>query len=91
MREYVFRIYKNVYSSMIPGTPPTHVMVAAYPHLPAVPWVPPVGSYFRFRDPSPPEGEKSHREVAGRVSNVVTVLYGISTTIEIYLDDVRIQ
>ena len=89
MRSYTFRIFRYV----TPETPDAlnHREVATYEGLEVPPWVPPTGSYFRFRDSSPPGKPTDHREVAGRVDEVVTMFYGTCTVIEIYLKDVRIQ
>lgn len=63
-----------------------HVELGTYENLPTAPWVPPVGSYFRFRDPHPPGKETNHGERKGRVKEVVTLFYGTNTTVEVYLD-----
>jgi hypothetical protein len=57
-----------------------------------VPWVPREGEFVRFRDPNPPDGyggrrPTNHNETIGYVKNVVTMVYGTSTTIEVYLSD----
>lgn len=62
-----------------------HVEIGKYECGPVPPWVPPQGSFFRFRDPYPPGRPHDHREVAGTVSDVVTVFYGTSVTIEVYI------
>lgn len=79
---YTFRIFQ--FTPAVTTTPPTsadaHFHVATYENLPIPPWVPPIGSYFRHRDPS-----TAAATCAGRVAEVVTVFYGTRTTIEIYL------
>jgi hypothetical protein len=64
-----------------------HSEIATYDGLTSPPWVPPQGSFFRFRDPSPPGRPTDHNEVTGYVDQVVTCFYGTRTTIEIYLKD----
>jgi len=85
MRQYTFRIF--LFEQPKDGNALDHREVASYEGITAPPWVPPQGSYFRFRDPNPPGRPADHREVAGYVDQVVTVFYGTSTTIEIYLKD----
>lgn len=85
MRHYTFRIYKFVQPKSEGDL--DHHEVATYEGLDAPPWVPPQGSFFRFRDPNPPGRITDHREVTGYVDQVVTVFYGTRTTIEIYLKD----
>ena len=80
---YTLRIFQ--FAATVAATHPTptveyHTHVATYEDLATMPWVPPIGSYFRFRDASVEE-----REIAGRVAEVVTLFYGSRTTIEIYL------
>ncbi len=86
---YMFRIFRHVDPQTSDDL--DHLEVATYANLAAPPWVPPTGSYFRFRDPYPPNRPTDHREIAGHVGQVVTLFYGTSTTIEIYLKDVRIS
>lgn len=67
----------------------SHTELGSY-HSLHTPWVPPLGQYFRFRDPNAPSSyggrhPVNHEEVAGHVSQVVTMHYGTSTTIEVYL------
>ena len=86
MRHYTLRIFRFV-------TPKDegdldHQEVAAY-EVEAPPWVPPQGSFFRFRDSSPPNRPTDHREITGYVDQIVTVFYGTRTTIEIYLKDTK--
>lgn len=100
-RSYTFRVFKNVVErhepdcsvhttagvcdgkTCVPTT--THVELGTYENLPTPPWVPPVGSYFRFRDHHPPNKDIDHNEKKGRVATVVTCFYGTSTTIEVYI------
>ncbi len=51
------------------------------------PWVPPVGSFYRFRDHHPPNRPVDHTEVVGYVKDVVTVMYGgsVGVSVEIYI------
>lgn len=90
-RSYVFKVYYQW-----PKKGPDdigHAELGEY-NLEAAPWVPPVGSYFRFRDPCPPSREPDqydHREFAGKVGEVVTVFYGTRTVIEVYLTEVKIH
>ena len=88
MRHYNFRIFKFVKPENEGDL--DHREIAAY-DLDAPPWVPPQGSFFRFRDPNPPGRPTDHREVTGHVDQVVTVFYGTRTTIEIYLKDKAAQ
>ena len=49
------------------------------------PWVPRMGEFVRFRDYAPPGMPVDHNEKVGRVVEVVTMFYGTSTVIEVYL------
>lgn len=84
MRTYTLTIFKFVPLKNEGGL--NHREIASYGGLTAPPWVPPQGSFFRFRDPDPP-GPTDHREVTGYVDQIVTCFYGASMTIEIYLKD----
>jgi hypothetical protein len=86
MQHYTFRIFRFV-------TPEDkddlgHREIATYESV-TPPWVPPQGSFFRFRDPSPPGQPADHREIVGYVDQIVTMFYGTRTTIEIYLKDTK--
>ena len=85
MRVYTFRIFRFVQPENEGHL--NHREVAMYDGLETPPWVPPQGSFFRFRDPSPPGRPTDHQEVTGYVDQIVTVFYGTRTTIEIYLKD----
>jgi hypothetical protein len=89
MRVYTFRIFRFVKPENEGDL--DHREIATYDGLETPPWVPPQGSYFRFRDPSPPGRPTDHNEVAGYVDQVVTCFYGTRTTIEIYLKDKSAQ
>jgi len=92
MRQYTFSIFRFVKPD---NNGLNHYEIATYDGLDAPPWVPPHGSFFRFRDPQPPfhwtrdpssaGSPPDHPEVTGYVDQVVTVFYGTRTTIEIYL------
>lgn len=62
-----------------------HVELGSYDVGGLAPWVPRKGEFFRFRDFHPPNKEVNHTEVAGYVKDVVTVLYGNTTVIEVYI------
>lgn len=92
MRSYTFRVFMNVISQDVHAAPldrVSHVELGTYDNLEHPPWVPPVGSYFRFRDAQPPGKDIDHNEKKGYVASVVTCFYGTSTVIEIYLQDKR--
>ena len=87
MRQYTFRIFRFVQPQ--DSSALDHREVATYDNLDVPPWVPPQGSFFRFRDPNPPGRPADHQEVVGYVDQVVTMFYGTRTTIEIYLKDTK--
>lgn len=93
MRSYTFTIFKTTppMGEAVPltenGVGIEHREIASYEGLTSPPWVPPEGSFFRFRDPTPPGRPADHREVTGYVDQIVTCFYGTGTTIEIYLRD----
>ena len=89
MHQYSFRIFKFVPSA--DGNALDHREVATYDGLTEPPWVPPQGSFFRFRDHHPPGRQINHGEVTGYVDQIVTVFYGTRTVIEIYLKDKESQ
>ncbi len=88
MRIYSLRIYKFIQPKHEHDL--NHELLGSYENLTAPPWVPRQGEFFRFKDPSPPNGfgglmPTNHQETAGRVTDVVTMHYGASTTIEVYI------
>ena len=85
MRQYTFRLFLFVKPENEGDL--NHREIATYDGLDAPPWVPPQGSFFRFRDPSPPGRSTDHQEITGYVDQIVTVFYGTHTMIEIYLKD----
>lgn len=88
MRKYTFRIFKCVQPANSDAL--DHQEVAAY-EVDEPPWVPPQGSFFRFRDHHPPGRQINHGEVTGYVDQIVTVFYSTRTMIEIYLKDKESQ
>ena len=87
MHKYTFRIFRFVEPQ--DGDALNHREIATYEGLVTPPWVPPLGSFFRFRDPYPPGRPVDHQEVAGYVDQIVTVFYGTRMTIEVYLKDTK--
>jgi hypothetical protein len=88
-RSYTFRVFLNISQQEQGASPLDHIELGTYENLTTAPWVPPVGSYFRFRDPEPPNKKVNHGERKGRVKEVVTCFYGANTTIEVYIDPDR--
>lgn len=89
MCSYTFRVFLNVVSQDVHAAPldrVSHLELGTYDNLEHAPWVPPVGSYFRFRDSYPPNKEHDHAEKKGRVKEVVTCFYGTRTVIEVYIE-----
>lgn len=82
MRSYTFRVFLNETAH----GETHHRELGAYENLESPPWIPPVGSFFRFRDPYPPNKAYDHVEKKGRVKDIVTCFYGTRTVIEVYLD-----
>lgn len=85
---YNLRIFKYVKVHVSDDCPLDHVELADYPSDTA-PWVPPRGSFYRLRDPSPNGRAKDHTEKTGYVRDVVTIRYGHTTVIEVYISDVE--
>jgi hypothetical protein len=81
MHRYTLRIFQFTTAGENQTPADEHVPVASYENLTAAPVVPQIGTYFHLRDPS----QRDHRVCAGRVHEVVTVLYGTFTVVEIYL------
>lgn len=101
MRSYTFRVFMNTYEKHEAGcgiyttaghcdgkscNQTGHQELGAYV-MDAPPWVPPVGSYFRFLDSHPPNKPFDAGEKKGYVEAIVTCFYGANTVIEVYLRD----
>jgi hypothetical protein len=101
MRSYTLRVFRNVEerhesdcsvhttAAFCDGKTcvreTTHVELGTYENLTVPPWIPPKGSFFRFRDHQPPGKPVDHNEVAGYVEEVVTCFYSTRTVIEVYV------
>lgn len=82
MRSYVFVVF--AYKKTESETEINHYELGKY-ESETLPWVPPKGSFFRFRDSNPPGKSVNHKEVAGYVEDIVTCFYGTNTVIEVYV------
>lgn len=83
---YTLRIFKYIKVDPRDALALDHVELADYTSEPP-PWVPPRGSFYRLRDPSPNGRATDHTEKTGYVRDVVTIQYGHKTVIEIYIGD----
>jgi hypothetical protein len=70
----------------VEGQPDELQELGSYEYTNVVPWVPPQGSFFRFRDFRPPGKEIDHTETAGWIEDVTTCFYSANRiTVEVVI------
>lgn len=82
-RTYALRIFQYQNDD---GSRTNEVELGSYESV-GPPWVPRVGEFLRFRDHRPPGKAVDHAEKAGYVMDVVTVVYGRCTVVEVYIGE----